>query len=126
MGSLGGRPAYWYRTGTGAWRTTATVLPSLGGSCGGDALAVNDAGIIVGKSCDSSGRLQASLWRLDLSGATPVLLSGVQRLPGLGVKATSGNETSSAAAVSSVAPYVVVGVASTTGSAFAAVRWRTW
>jgi hypothetical protein len=126
VGQLGGQPAFWYRTAAGAWRTTGTVLPSIAGSCGGDAVSVNDDGVIVGKSCDGSGKLQASLWRLDLSGATPALLAGPQRLPGLGVKATTGNETTIAAAVSGTAPYVVVGVASTTGNTFAAVRWRTW
>jgi hypothetical protein len=123
VGVMGAQPAYWYRTTTGAWRTTATILPSLGGTCGGEALDVNDDGVIVGKSCDSSGRLQASVWRLDLSGGTPVLVSGPQRLPGLGVKTV---ETSLAAGVSSTAPYVIVGIASSSGSTTALVRWHTW
>lgn len=126
VGAVGGKPAYWYRTATGAW-STGIVLPSLSGTCGGDALGVNDDGVVVGKSCEGTTRIQATLWRLDLSGAVPVLVSGPQRLPGLGVKSTSGgNESSSAVAVTSTAPYVIVGTAASSAASSAAVRWRTW
>jgi uncharacterized membrane protein len=119
-------PVYWYRTTSGSWNTTGVTLPSLGGNCAGDASAVNAAGVIVGKSCDAKGNVQATVWRLDLSGPIPVLVSGPQRLPGLGSKGTSANnEQSAAVKVTSTAPYTVAGYAQTGGSV-AAVRWLTW
>jgi hypothetical protein len=125
-GGVSAQPVYWYRTASGNWNTTGVTLPSLGGSCGGDASAVNAAGVIVGKSCDTRGNVQATVWRLDLTGPTPVLVSGPQRLPGLGGKGSAtSNETSAAVKVSSTAPYTVAGYAMSGGS-MAAVRWLTW
>jgi uncharacterized membrane protein len=126
VGARGGQPAYWTRSASGAWTTVGTVLPSLGGTCGGEAIGLNDDGIVVGKSCDTRGNLQATLWRLDLSGAAPVLLGAPQRLPGLGGKhAQNSNESSLAARVTGTMPYVVAGVAFGSGTT-TAVRWRTW
>ena len=122
VGSRTGKPVYWYRTASGAWNTTGVALPTLGGTCGGEAIGLNGDGVIAGKSCNVAGRLEATVWRLDLSGSIPVLVAGPQRLPGLGVKS---NESSSAIRVSSSAPYVVAGTASGQ-SGTQAVRWRTW
>ena len=121
------QPVYWYRTTSGAWNTTGVTLPSLGGSCGGEASAVNAAGVIVGQSCDARGNLTATVWRVDLTGPSPVLVAGPQRLSGLGGKGTvTNNESSKAIKVSSTAPYVIAGIATTGGSGSAAVRWSTW
>ena len=122
VGLRAGAPVYWYRTASGSWNTTGVTLPTLGGTCGGEAIGLNGDGIIVGKSCNVAGRLEATLWRLDLSASIPVLVAGPQRLPGLGVKS---NESSSAIRVSSAAPYVIAGTA-TGRSGNQAVRWRTW
>jgi hypothetical protein len=102
------------------------TLPSLGGSCGGDASDVNAAGVIVGQSCEANGDLTATVWRFDLTGPRPVLVAGPQRLSGLGGKGTvTNNETSKAIKVSDTTPYVIAGYAKT-GSSTAAVRWLTW
>ena len=124
-----GAPRYWYRTASGSWNPTGVVLPSLGapkGSCIGEAKAVNDAGHIVGRSCDATGKAQATVWKLDLSGPTPVLASGPQRLPGLGVKTTSTNDPSGAVGINNTAPYFIGGFATNTGGGIAVVRWNTW
>lgn len=126
VGVRAGLPAYWYRNASGAWNTVGVTLPSLGGTCGGAASGLNDDGVIVGKSCDTAKNIQATVWRLDMSAATPVLIAGPQRLPGLGLKRSStSNEGSSAMRVNSTAPYVVVGTATGQGGQ-QAVRWRTW
>ena len=122
-GGFSGQAVYWYRTTSGAWNSTGVALPTLGGTCGEEARGVNDAGIIVGKSCDAANKSQASVWRLDLSGPTPVLVSGPQRLPGLGDRGSSTVEQA-AAKVSNTSPYVIAGTAASGGGA--AVRWRTW
>jgi hypothetical protein len=127
-----GSPLFWYRTASGSWNPTGIPLPSLGtikGTCQAEAKSVNDAGYIVGRSCDATGKAQATVWRLDLSGPTPVLVSGPQRLPGLGVKTTSStNDPSGAVAISNTAPYVIGGFATNPGSAggYAIVRWLMW
>jgi hypothetical protein len=127
-----GSPVYWYRTATGSWNPTGVALPSLGtskGTCQGEAKSVNDAGYIVGRSCDGTGKAQATVWRLDLSGTVPVLASGPQRLPGLGVKTTSStNDPSGAVGITNTAPYVIGGFATNPGSAggYAVVRWPAW
>jgi uncharacterized membrane protein len=118
-----GQPVYWYRAATGAWNPTGVTLPTLGGSCAGEARGVNDAGVIVGKSCDSFNKSQATVWRLDLTGPTPVLVAGPQRLPSLGKGSTIAE--GSAAKVTSTAPYVIAGLASTIDGG-GAVIWRTW
>ena len=79
---------------------------------------VNDFGIIVGTSCNGSSR-QATVWRLDMSGATPVLVGGAQGLPGLGA---AGGDKSGAVAVSRNAPYIVAGGAAPNGQNLV-VRW---
>jgi hypothetical protein len=125
-GASNGQPVYWYRSTSGAWITTGVTLPSLGGSCGGGAAAVNAAGMIVGQSCDANGNLTATVWRIDLTGPVPVLVGGPQRLSGLGGKGSAtNNETSGAVKVSGTAPYIIAGYAMT-GSSNAAVRWLTW
>jgi len=119
-GQPNGQPVFWTRTATGAWNTVSIVLPSLGGTCGGEAIGLNDDGVVVGKSCDARGNINAAVWRIDLS-VTPAVVSGPpQRLPGLGIK--RGSETSTAVYVSPVAPYTVVGGASAQTGGMA-VRW---
>ena len=130
VGSRAEFPVYWYRTATGSWNATAVTLPSLGTSrsCVGEAAEVSADGVIVGKSCDSNGKAQATVWRLDLTGPTPVLVSGPQRLPGLGVKSSTSNDASGAAAITNTAPYVIAGFTANPGSggAYAIVRWPTF
>ncbi|PYP76579.1 MAG: hypothetical protein DMD35_18260 [Gemmatimonadetes bacterium] len=121
-GRPNGQPVYWTRTATGTWNTVGIALPSLGGTCGGEAINLNDDGVVVGKSCDARGNINAAIWRIDLS-VTPAVVSGPQRLPGLGIK--RGSETSTAVYVSPVAPYTVVGGASAQTGGMA-VRWSTW
>ena len=115
---------YWWRDRqTGAWHTTGVPLPSAqGASCASTfARGVNDAGIIVGWACDQTHHL-ATVWRLDLSGSQPVLVS-VTFLPGLGKSTTNAEELSSAAEVTETTPYVVAGGA-TLNSTHLAVRWQ--
>jgi len=116
-GERNGRPVYWYRDpATQAWTTTGTPLPSLAGSScdAGRAMDVNDAGIVVGWSCAASGRRQATVWRLDLSGA-PVVAGPPTGLGGLGVM-PSAVETSGAQGVTSTPPYITVGGAASSPS----------
>jgi hypothetical protein len=118
-------PVYWWRDPvTHAWHATGAPLPSLGGAActSGYARDVNDAGVIVGWSCDSSGGHRATVWQLDLSGASPALASGPALLPGLGTKTSPGTEVSVAAGITESAPYVVAGYASSGGITLA-VRW---
>jgi hypothetical protein len=61
----------------------------------------------------------ATVWRLDMSGATPVLSGGATALPGLGVK---GLDKSGAVAVSTMAPYFVAGRSGPNGPDLV-VRW---
>ena len=115
---------YWWRDRqTGAWHTTGVPLPSAqGASCTSTfGRGVNDAGIIVGWGCNQTHHL-ATVWRLDLSGSQPVLLSATF-LPGLGKSTTNAEELSSAAEVTETAPYVVAGGA-TSSSTRLAVRWQ--
>jgi hypothetical protein len=126
-----GSPVYWYRTASGNWNPVGVALPSLGtskGACQGEAKSANDAGYVVGRSCDATGKAQATVWRLDLTGVTPVLVSGPQRLPGLGVKTTSTNDPSGAVGISNTVPYVIGGFATLAGSSggYAVVRWLAW
>lgn len=101
-------PVFWYRTASGTWTTIATPLPTLGGCAGGRANDVNDAGLIVGGSCVSTNNRQGSVWHLDLSGPTPAISGAPFRLGGLGTTGSSGENTA-AIAITSTAPYVVVG-----------------
>ena len=119
-------PVYWWRDPvTHAWSTTGVPLPVLTGpSCtSGYARDVNDAGVIVGWSCDSRGQQHAAVWQLDLSGPVPVLASGPTLLSGLGAKTALGNALSVAAAVTNTPPYVATGHASS-GTVILAVRWQ--
>jgi len=111
VGELNGAPAYWYRnSATGAWTTGGTRLPSLAGSScvGGRARDLNDSGIVVGWSCAANGKRQATVWSLDLSGPSPVVVESPIGLGGLGVIG-SGAETSAAQSVTSAPPYTAVG-----------------
>jgi hypothetical protein len=96
---------------TQAWNPTGVALPHVGAACSGtggtQANDVNDDGVIVGRSCNGSSR-HATVWRLDMSGPTPVLVGGATGLPGLG---GNGVEKPAAIAVSRSAPYVVAGTA---------------
>jgi hypothetical protein len=125
VGGRNSQPVFWTRTAAGTWNTVGIALPSLGGTCGGEAINLNDDGVVVGRSCDARGNINAAIWRVDLS-VTPAVVTGPQRLPGLGVKhGANSNENSTAVYVSPVAPYTVVGGSSTQNGA-QAVRWVTW
>lgn len=119
-------PAYWWRDpATGIWNGTGTVLPSLAGAtCPyGSVQGLNSAGILVGNSCNAAGQTEATVWRLDLSGPTPVLVAGPLRLPGLGPGTKSSITISSAAAVSESVPFTIAGSALENGISHAVVRW---
>ena len=117
-------PVYWWRDPvTGTWHDPV-LLPSLGGaSCpGGNARAINSAGVIVGESCDGKTG-QATIWQLDFSGAAPILVAGPTRLPGLGAKNAVTDVKSSAAYVTESVPYRATGGA-ISGQTRLAVRWQ--
>ena len=120
-------PVYWWRDPvTQAWHTTGVALPTVAGAgCGsGAARGLNDAGVIVGESCNSDGNIQATVWTLDLSSGVPVLVGSAQSLPGLGPKGKgASNVLSSAAGVNGTAPYVVFGSAAASGNQTYPVRW---
>lgn len=123
VGERAGLPVFWARSAaTGAWNPVGYPLPSIfGTTCSvGSAMAndVNDAGIIVGSSCNGS-KAQATVWRVDLSGGTPVLVGGAQGLPGIG--ATGTDKTTTAVSISNSAPYVIAGHA--VASQSVVVRW---
>jgi hypothetical protein len=127
VGSANNAAVYWWRDpGTHLWHTTGVPLPTIAGpSCtSGMARGINDAGVIVGWSCGSSGKNQATVWLLEFSGAAPVLVGTPAPLPGLGLKNSSAAELSSAANVTEAAPYVVTGSVLSRGSVRLAVRWR--
>ncbi|HWJ12633.1 MAG TPA: hypothetical protein VNS10_02760 [Gemmatimonadaceae bacterium] len=121
-------PVVWWRNpSTGTWGTTAIALPSLAGSACplGKINAVNSSGVVVGTSCNAAGEFQATAWRLDLTGATPVLVAGPLGLPGLGPVSTgTGLPLSAATAITDAAPYVVAGWGLQNGTVQVAVRWR--
>jgi hypothetical protein len=126
---VGGRnngPAlYWWRDpATHAWHTTGVPLPTVAGSSctAGLGRSVNDAGVIVGWSCTPSGEKRQTVWLLDFTGPVPVLVGTPTQLPGLGAKNTAF--PTSAAAVTSTAPYVVAGAAILAPSLKVAVRWN--
>ena len=120
-------PAYWWRDPvTGVWTSTGTVLPSIvGASCPyGSVEALNGAGILVGNSCNAAGQLEATVWRLDLSGPTPVLVAGPLRLSGLGPNSKSSEMLiSSAESISESTPFTIAGTALDNGIGHAIVRW---
>ncbi len=124
VGERAGLPVYWYRNASsGEWTTEGTPLPIVGSSCNPQrARDVTNAGVIVGASCGPNGKRQATVWKLDLSGATPTVAAGPIRLGGLGVTG-SGAETSYAAGVTSAPPYVVVGGAVANGGTVL-VSWQ--
>ena len=124
VGLRSGVPVYWWRNvSTGAWTTTGVSLPSLGGTCQVDAgaQAINNAGIVVGQSCNSKGLGQATVWQLDLSGPVPTVVGAPQGLPGLGDK-PAGTPLSLARGITETAPYVVAGTVNSKGKALW-VRW---
>jgi probable HAF family extracellular repeat protein len=125
VGARNSIPVYWWRTASGAWNPTGVPLPTISGSaCTGEtANGVNSAGVIVGSSCNGSGRLQATAWLLDLSGPSPVLVGSPTALPGLGDKTNTTSETSSAKGVTETAPYIAAGSAALNGTRLA-VRWQ--
>jgi len=115
---------YWWRDpATNKWRVPGTVLPTLGGSgCSeGFGLDVNDAGVVVGWSCNN-GTINPTLWQLDLSGPSPVVVGTPTRLPGLGVMTT--DDLNTARAVTNAAPYVVAGAAHINQKQRVAVQWN--
>ncbi len=121
VGSANDEPVYWVRNpSTQAWNPTGIPLPNISGSTCKYPTArdVNDDGVIVGRSCNGSS-LVATVWRLDMSGATPVLSGGATSLPGLG---GNGSDKSAALAVSTTAPYYVAGRATPNGQGLV-VRW---
>jgi hypothetical protein len=120
-------PVYWWRNSvTGLWNTTGVPLPmSPDAKCNaGEARGLNDAGVIVGYSCNAAGRNQATVWLLDLSGVSPSLVGTPTLLPGLGVKNPSTNDLSSAAGVNQSPPYVVAGSAISSNNQRLPVRWQ--
>jgi hypothetical protein len=119
VGSRNSSPAYWYRTPSGSWTTTGTNLPTVGGSCsGGFATAMSGAGLIAGFSCGGKGSATvATVWQLDLSGGTPVLLGTPMAFGGFG----PGANSTKAVAISYSPPYVVVGYIDSGSNV--AVRW---
>ena len=126
VGSRSGTPVYWWRDpATNTWHTTGVPLPSIASTActGSSASDVNSAGVIVGSTCNADGKLQGTVWLLDLSGATPVLVGNPTALPGLGTKSTTATDVSIAEAVTESAPYVVAGGARSNGTRLA-VRWR--
>jgi hypothetical protein len=117
-------PVYWSRDpATHAWRAAGTPLPSVAGaSCpDGFGLAVNDAGVIVGWSCTPLGKLP-TVWRLDLSGPTPVLVGAPTQLPTLGVRNSVYVQV--ARTVTNVLPFVATGTTAISSSNEVAVRWN--
>ena len=86
-------------------------MPEIGGTaCGpGTARGLNDAGVVVGKSCNAVGDMQATVWTLDLSSGVPVLVGSALALPGLGKPNAPSNDISVAVGVNSTPPYFVVG-----------------
>ncbi|HEU4787607.1 MAG TPA: hypothetical protein VFS57_09370, partial [Gemmatimonadaceae bacterium] len=125
VGNRDSGPVYWWRDPvTHAWHTAAVPLPTIAGAActTGWGRDVNDAGVIVGWSCNKNGDQQATAWQLDFSGATPVLKGTPTPLPGLGTKNPPGADVSVAAAVTQSAPYVAAGYA-TSGNTHVAVRW---
>lgn len=119
-------PVYWWRNPTtGLWNTTGVPLPMAPGvTCtSGDARGLNDAGVIVGSSCNAAGKNQATVWLLDLSGASPSLVGTPTLLPGLGAKNPTTTDVSSAAGVNQTPPYFVAGSAYS-NSQLLAVRWQ--
>jgi hypothetical protein len=121
-------PVYWWRnSSTGLWDGTARPLPSLAGaSCtSGTVRGLNSAGVLVGNSCNAAGKTQATVWRLDLSGPVPIVVSGPAGLPGLGTQPkTSAKALSTAISVSEASPFTVAGMALNNGINQLAVRWR--
>jgi len=120
VGQRNGSPAYWFRTASGSWTTTGTNLPALGGSCGGGlTTSINGAGLISGSSCRTSkgSGSVATVWQLDLSGGTPVLLGPPLGLGGVG----PGAHSSVAVAITLSPPYVVMGYIENGQNV--AVRW---
>jgi len=119
-------PVYWWRNpATGLWNSTGVPLPMApGAKCiSGDARGLNDAGVIVGSSCNADGKNQATVWLFDLSGTSPSLVGTPTLLPGLGAKNPTTTDVSSAAGVNQMSPYVVSGSARS-GSQLLAVRWQ--
>ena len=115
---------YWWRDpGTHQWHLPATPLPSLGGSAcpDGFGLDVNDAGVIVGWSCAGTTK-NPTVWKLDLSGSSPVLVGTPTRLPGLGVKVK--DDLNAAKAVTNSAPFVVTGQIHISSTQRVAVQWN--
>jgi hypothetical protein len=126
VGHRNNSPVYWWRDpATHAWHTTGVPLPTIvGSSCtSGMGRDVNDAGVIVGVSCGPN-KNQATVWLLDFSGATPVLVGTPTPLPGLGIKNTASADLSSAASVTESTPYIVTGATVYTNPTRVAVRWR--
>lgn len=118
-------PVYWWRDPvTHLWHTTGTLLPSIAGSgcTHGTAIGLNDANMIVGSSCNSNGKDQATVWFLDFSGAAPTVTS-LLALPGLGVQKPAGAEVSAASGVTASSPYTVAGRVQS-GGQNVVVRWR--
>ena len=116
-------PVYWWRDPvTHQWHLPGIQLPSLAGSSCDDGygLDVNDAGVIVGWSCAGATK-NPTVWQLDLSGSSPVLVGTPTRLPGLWFMAT--DDGNAARAVSNTAPYVVAGSAYVNKTQRVAVQW---
>jgi hypothetical protein len=123
VGQRNSAPVYWLRSPSGAWNPTGIPLPTIAGAaCAtGAANGVNSGGAIVGASCNSSGKQQATAWRLDMTASPPKLSGAPTPLPGLGDKTSP--TVSSAAGVTETTPYTAAGSAALNGTQLA-VRWR--
>jgi hypothetical protein len=121
-------PAYWLRDpATGHWDGVGKRLPSLAGTgcASGTVRGLNSAGILVGSSCNARGATQATVWRLDLSGSSAVLIASPTGLPGLGTgPKSSASDVSDAISVSEALPFTVAGSALDNGRSRLAVRWH--
>jgi hypothetical protein len=120
----GGVAVFWWRDPvTGRWHLPATPLPSLAGSScpDGFGLDVNDYGVIVGWSCAGSTS-NPTVWQVDLSSGSPVLVGAPKRLPGLGIMTT--DDLNAARAVTNSPPFVVAGAAYISKTGRVAVQWN--
>jgi len=123
-GTGGSEAVYWWRDPVSlAWHTTGVVLPSISGAvCGpGAARGLNDAGVVVGKSCNAVGDMQATVWMLDLSTGVPILIGSALALPGIGRPNLPSGSESAAVGINSTPPYFVAGSAFSNQSY--PVRW---
>lgn len=119
-------PVYWWRDpSTHAWHTTGVPLPTIAGAgcTSGEANGMNDDGVVVGDSCNATGRTQATAWVIDMSSGTPIVSGSARALTGLGARGATNGAVSTAAGVSSTYPYAIIGMAAQSNNQTFPVRW---